>query len=96
MKKREFLKVTGIVAAGSMIATNCFLWEPSKHQTTGVPKIQQLVSLSYRGYSYGFEALEPHIDRMTMEIHHDKHHAGYVRKLNAALEGSELAGKNLS
>jgi Fe-Mn family superoxide dismutase len=36
--------------------------------------------------SYGYEALEPHIDARTMEIHHSKHHAGYVSKLNAALE----------
>lgn len=41
---------------------------------------------------YGFDALEPHIDARTMEIHHGKHHAGYVSKLNAAIEGnSELA-----
>lgn len=45
---------------------------------------------------YGFDALEPHIDAQTMEIHHDKHHAGYVKKLNAALEGhSELQGKEV-
>jgi len=36
---------------------------------------------------YAFNALEPHIDAKTMEIHHDKHHAGYVTKLNAAIEG---------
>ncbi|HSL81209.1 MAG TPA: superoxide dismutase [Thermoanaerobaculia bacterium] len=36
---------------------------------------------------YSFDALEPHIDARTMEIHHDKHHAAYVSKLNAALEG---------
>jgi Fe-Mn family superoxide dismutase len=35
---------------------------------------------------YAFDALEPHIDARTMEIHHDKHHAAYVSKLNAALE----------
>ena len=35
---------------------------------------------------YGFDALEPHIDAKTMEIHHDKHHAAYVNNLNAALE----------
>jgi Fe-Mn family superoxide dismutase len=35
---------------------------------------------------YAYDALEPHIDARTMEIHHDKHHAGYVRKLNAALK----------
>lgn len=36
---------------------------------------------------YSFDALEPYIDAKTMEIHHDKHHATYVEKLNAALEG---------
>ena len=38
---------------------------------------------------YSFDALEPHVDARTMEIHHDKHHAGYVAKLNAALEGHD-------
>jgi Fe-Mn family superoxide dismutase len=36
---------------------------------------------------YGFDALEPHIDARTMEIHHDKHHAAYVTNLNKALDG---------
>jgi Fe-Mn family superoxide dismutase len=40
---------------------------------------------------YAFDALEPTIDARTMEIHHDKHHAGYVAKLNAAVEGTEYA-----
>jgi Fe-Mn family superoxide dismutase len=39
--------------------------------------------------SYPFDALEPHIDAKTMEIHHDKHHTAYVTNLNAALEGTE-------
>lgn len=38
---------------------------------------------------YDFNALEPHIDAQTMEIHHDRHHAGYVNKLNAAIEGTD-------
>ena len=44
---------------------------------------------------YAHDALEPHIDAKTMEIHHGKHHAGYVSKLNAAVEGTDLAGKSL-
>lgn len=44
---------------------------------------------------YAFDALEPHFDARTMEIHHDKHHAGYTNKLNAALEGTDLAGKSI-
>lgn len=44
---------------------------------------------------YAFDALEPHIDARTMEIHHDKHHAAYVNNLNKAVEGTELEGKSL-
>ncbi|HUG02035.1 MAG TPA: superoxide dismutase [Longimicrobiales bacterium] len=45
---------------------------------------------------YAFDALEPHIDARTMEIHHDKHHAGYTKKLNDALEGhADLQGKSI-
>ncbi len=44
---------------------------------------------------YGFDALEPYIDAKTMEIHHGKHHGGYVAKLNAAVEGTEMEGKSL-
>lgn len=44
---------------------------------------------------YGFDALEPHIDARTMEIHHGKHHAGYVKKLNAAIEGSEYENMDI-
>jgi Fe-Mn family superoxide dismutase len=40
---------------------------------------------------YAYDALEPHIDKATMEFHHDKHHQAYVDKLNAALEGTDLA-----
>jgi Fe-Mn family superoxide dismutase len=43
---------------------------------------------------YAFDALEPHIDAKTMEIHHDKHHAAYTSKLNAAIEGTDLESKS--
>ena len=44
---------------------------------------------------YAYDALEPHIDARTMEIHHTKHHNGYTTKLNAALAGSDLEGKSI-
>ena len=44
---------------------------------------------------YDYHKLEPHIDAWTMEIHHGKHHAGYTKKLNAAIEGTDLAGKDI-
>jgi Fe-Mn family superoxide dismutase len=45
--------------------------------------------------SYAKEALEPHIDAQTMEIHHDRHHQAYVDNLNKAIEGTEHANKSL-
>jgi superoxide dismutase, Fe-Mn family len=44
---------------------------------------------------YDYSALEPHIDARTMEIHHSKHHAAYTNNLNAAIEGTPLAGKSI-
>jgi Fe-Mn family superoxide dismutase len=44
---------------------------------------------------YSHDALAPHIDKRTMEIHHGKHHAGYTTKLNAAVEGTELEAKSI-
>jgi Fe-Mn family superoxide dismutase len=44
---------------------------------------------------YAFNALEPHIDARTMEIHHGKHHAAYVNNLNAAIQGTEWESKSL-
>jgi Fe-Mn family superoxide dismutase len=45
--------------------------------------------------NYSYDALEPHIDARTMEIHHSKHHAGYTSKLNDAIKGTELEGKSI-
>ena len=45
--------------------------------------------------AYAYDALEPHIDKETMELHHSKHHNTYVTKLNAAVEGTELENKSL-
>lgn len=44
---------------------------------------------------YAYDALEPHIDARTMEIHHGKHHAGYTSKLNGAIEGTAMEGKSI-
>ena len=44
---------------------------------------------------YAYDALEPHIDSRTMEIHHSKHHQGYTNKLNSAIEGTNQESKNI-
>jgi len=56
-----------------------------------------LMSHQLPNLSYDFSALEPYIDAQTMQIHHDKHHAGYVVKLNAVIEKNpSLDGKDLA
>jgi superoxide dismutase, Fe-Mn family len=44
---------------------------------------------------YAYDALEPHLDARTMEIHHSKHHAGYTNNLNAAVAGTAMEGKSI-
>ena len=53
------------------------------------------MAFSVPDLSYAFDALEPHIDARTMEIHHDKHHAAYVTNLNAALDGTAWAEQSI-
>jgi len=53
------------------------------------------MSFQLPNLSYNHDALEPHIDSKTMQIHHGKHHAGYTKKLNAAIEGTDLEGKSI-
>ena len=48
------------------------------------------MSFTLPNLPYNFEALEPHIDSKTMQIHHGKHHAGYTNKLNAAIADTDL------
>jgi len=54
-----------------------------------------IMSFELPQLSYAYDALEPHIDARTMEIHHSKHHQGYTNNLNNAIAGSELEGKSI-
>ena len=53
------------------------------------------MSFELPSLDYDYDALEPNIDALTMEIHHSKHHAGYTANLNAAIEGTEMADKSI-
>ena len=53
------------------------------------------MAFSLPNLPYAFDALEPHVDARTMEIHHGKHHAAYVNNLNAAIAGTALEGQTL-
>lgn len=95
MEKRTFLKLTGIVTAGTMISPiiGCNTATDQKNGTSNRESVVKDFTLPKLGFAHS--ALAPAIDTKTMEIHHGKHHAGYVRKLNAALKDSSFAGKSL-
>jgi len=89
MKRRNFLLSMGLLPIAGGLSkveaiTNNELFKTKKRSENTMAKFE-LPKLPY-----DFNALEPNIDARTMEIHHGKHHAGYVAKLNGAVEGTEL------
>ena len=58
-------------------------------------KFIKIMSFELPQLPYAFDALEPHVDARTMEIHHGKHHAGYTNKLNTATADTENKGKSI-
>lgn len=89
MTRRDALKTTLAAAAGAATLTG---WSP----LPAAPAAAQAAPFALPPLPYAFDALEPHIDARTMEIHHDKHHAAYVTNLNKALaQAPTLSGKPL-
>ena len=93
MQKRTFLKtglLLGVAAASSSFWAAC----KSAVKTTAAapvlppPKMRRSTPFTLPALPYDVAALEPHIDKMTMEIHHGKHHQAYVNNLNKAVEGT--------
>jgi Fe-Mn family superoxide dismutase len=92
MRRRTFLRSSVLGAGAAFTAADRLL-----ASTTLFSSIKESSAMAFTlpELSYKHEALEPHFDKMTMEIHHGKHHAAYVTNLNKALEGSEHASKSL-
>jgi Fe-Mn family superoxide dismutase len=89
MKRRNFLLAAGLfplTAAANKVSviSNTFSKNIIERSSNKMAKFE-LPKLKY-----SFNALEPYIDAMTMEIHHDKHHGGYVNNLNKAVEGTDM------
>ena len=86
--RREFIKKTAIATAGiSLLGENVF----SSESFFSSPVEKFLLPM----LPYAYDALEPHIDKMTMEVHHTKHHQAYIDKLNKALEEANVSGISL-
>ena len=94
MKKREFLKTSAILGAGTLIApsvaSSCMNSAAQSGATASLVALDTEGKFTQPELAYAFNALEPHVDAMTMEVHYGKHHAGYTRKFNAALEHADL------
>ena len=84
--RRQFLFTGGLAAAGFLMRGGA---TPLAAETKTSPKPPHF---SVAPLGYGYDALEPYIDATTMEIHHSRHYAGYVRNLNQALEESGWVG----
>lgn len=84
MNRRNFLSGLGVLSATGLV------FRPME-PLLAAPAIIELPSLPY-----AYNALEPHIDARTMEVHHSKHHAAYINNLNAALaKYPQLQGKTI-
>ena len=94
MDKRTFIKVTTVAAAGSTLLPLTSCSTDTSKPTSGADE-KSASSFTLPKLDYDFDALSPVIDARTMEIHHGKHHAGYVRKLNAAVADSGMTFKSL-
>jgi superoxide dismutase, Fe-Mn family len=82
MKKREFLKNSLILGVAASLNT----WDVFANMPVAAPYTE----FTLPALPYNFDALEPHFDKATMEIHHDKHHAAYVKNLNEAIKGTSF------
>ncbi len=98
MEKRTFLKTglfLGIAAATSSFLESCKTAakgdKPAPMPVIPAPKIRRSEPFTLPALGYAFDALEPNIDKMTMEIHHDRHHKGYVGNLNDAVNDTVYA-----
>ncbi len=89
MNRRTFLTISA--AAGLATAAKPF----TNFYSTNKRTIQTMSKFELAPLPYSYDALEPFIDKMTMEIHHSKHHNAYVTNLNNAVAGTEHEGKSL-
>jgi Fe-Mn family superoxide dismutase len=90
--RRDFIKKSATLALGTLAATAV----ANNLVTASAPFIEETPvteggKFTLPALPYGYDALEPHIDKLTMEIHHTKHHQAYITNLNKALETADTA-----
>lgn len=96
MKKRTFLQTSATLVTGSVFLSSIGCVNINTPHSAPIAPVSAEGTFTLPPLGYDYQALEPHIDAQTMEIHHTKHHQTYVDKLNAALKDHPLAGKPLT
>jgi len=92
MRRRKFIYSVGAI---SVLTTLNPFAKNLINITNNNRRIYKMGKFELPALPYAYDALEPFIDKTTMEIHHTKHHNAYVTNLNAAIDGTEIAGKSL-
>lgn len=95
MDRRKFIYSLGLASAAMSLNNVSAFTNANLINNKNVRSNNTMAKFELPALPYAFDALEPHIDARTMEIHHGKHHAGYVANLNKAIEGTEAEGKSL-
>ncbi|HJT73362.1 MAG TPA: superoxide dismutase [Chitinophaga sp.] len=88
MNKREFIKLAGLAGVAALSNPTGIVAAPSSRGTRRAAANSPKAPFEVPALPYAYDALEPNIDKTTMEIHHDKHHGAYVKNLNDAIKGS--------
>ncbi|MVT07764.1 superoxide dismutase [Chitinophaga tropicalis] len=88
MNKREFIKLAGLAGVAALSNPTGIVAAPSTRGTRRAAANSPKAPFEVPALPYAYDALEPNIDKTTMEIHHDKHHGAYVKNLNDAIKGS--------
>jgi superoxide dismutase, Fe-Mn family len=95
LNRRHFLLLLG-ASAGAFALDGCAFAEENTKSEKQTPASSQSGAVKLPPLPYAYDALEPHIDKATMQFHHDKHHAAYVTNLNKALDKyPQLKGKSV-
>lgn len=92
MKRRNFIFSIGTIP---LVGIEPIAKSLEKISNQSKRRILEMGKFELPKLPYGYDALEPYIDKTTMEIHHTKHHNGYVTNLNNAVAGTDMEGKSL-